>query len=182
MIERYYFDLIIENGDKVLISKAYRLIHGIFSGMGEHRPQVGLAFPYWQPGLQEDFLSMGDTIRIVGEKHEVNRLFKHTEINNLCENPGFFTTAILEVPATAKEVIYKRNRIIERKWANSKKPNVDKKYAKMPEVLFPFIALSSVSSKQNYRLTVEEIPAEKRVDGPFTTYGLSSGGTTVPKF
>lgn len=184
-MDRFYFDIEVKLPAAALnrgVEKVYRVIHGILSGMGEYRPQVGLSFPNWQPGKRHEHVSLGKIIRVVGTKDELRKLYSHTELCVLCEKELIFIDPILPVPEDAQEVVYKRDRIIERRHRKLKSGEISKEDYVAPEVIFPFVNFKSKSTGRHYRYYIRMDKVDKRVPGGFNDYGLGVDGTSVPIF
>ena len=53
---------------------------------------------------------------------------------------------------------------------------------KEQESKLPFVNMNSLSKKERFRLFIEKEIVREKVSREFTSYGLSSGGATVPEF
>lgn len=182
-MKRKYFDIVIKADKEYqaqLMAELMRQLHGILSGLGEHAPNIALSFPYHQHGLRQDQTQMGHIVRVVGDQLSVLQIHRHGAIGYLAESGFFRIKEIEDVPDDAVEVRFVRDRLKE-KYAKVRKLYPDVKH-ETDNICYPYVDLRSQSNKKNFKLYVRMEKAESRVDGQYSTYGLSKEGSTVPFF
>jgi CRISPR-associated endoribonuclease Cas6/Csy4 subtype I-F len=173
-MNRYYFDVRILGSFKerhIIVSKIMTILHCTINGKDDSTISVG--FPFWQEHADESYATVGDVLRFVGDKTDLIMFSRNHSLNELCENDAIEINKIKDVPLDSVEVIYKRNRAIEKHF----------KYKRNDKILKfkPKFKVKS-SSKDGFTLFIDMIKSESRVNNGYTTYGLSKNGSTFPLF
>lgn len=173
-MKRCYFDVNIKGSFKenhILVSKIIKILHCTINGNDDNTLSVG--FPFYESHNVESFATVGKTLRFVGDRADVLMFSRNHSLNILAELGAMEISKIDDVPDFATEVIYKRNRAIEKHYKNKELHKIKKHYPK-------FKVLNN--SGQGYTFFIEMKKSDVRVDNGFTSYGLSTEGSTFPLF
>ena len=112
---------------------------------------------------------------MVGSRVDLHVLSNNEVYYKLMESGVIELTPIKTVPEECSEVRFIRNRSIEKKISEKKALEINQ--------YMPHFSLSGNNRKHRFLMHVGLSEAEARVDGVYTTYGLSKqGGATFPLF
>ncbi len=180
MNPRFYLDIHIPGNAstvKQVIGKVIRIAHGHLSS--NDIKTISIGFPKYYESIHPEKSTLGNVVRIVGGKFELNMLSKSPSLFGLEEDFSIEVGKIKEVPESdVIEVIFTRDRSIEKKikfgYEDRTKVNRDP----FP----PYAMLASKSMRSSFPLHVKMKPAESRKDGVYSSYGMSAEGSTFPQF
>lgn len=200
-----------EIGLNFLWSKVFRQLHLGFVEMqsGERRSPIGVGFPKYR--IKDTQFGLGDKCRLfAADEASLERFAAPQRLARL--NDYVHCTGIRPVPEKLSGyAVYRRERPktnperLARRYAKRHGLDVETalnttvelkapvgdavypatfRYADMaiPSVAVPFIRLQSMSGGQAFCLWIAKTEVAAPVVGSFSTYGLSSGLTTVPEF
>ncbi|OXX41939.1 type I-F CRISPR-associated endoribonuclease Cas6/Csy4 [Vibrio sp. V17_P4S1T151] len=180
MKPRFYLDIFVPGGASVVkkvLGKVVRIVHGHLSSNDISSISVG--FPKYYESIHPEKSTLGNSLRIVGDKFELNMLSKSPSLFGMEEDFSIEVGKIKEVPESEViEVIFTRDRSIEKKFKFGYENRVETNSVPFP----PYVMLASKSMKTSFPLHVKMKPAEARKDGSYSMYGMSVEGSTFPLF
>ncbi|MGD1527032.1 type I-F CRISPR-associated endoribonuclease Cas6/Csy4 [Vibrio harveyi] len=175
--KRFYLDLVFrshESKQHVMVSKIVSVFHGYMNA--ETESHVALGFPKWQPHCEFEKTRFGDTVRLVGDRVDLQILSNNAVYNKLADEGLLNISAIKVVPEEdCAEVRFIRNRTIEKMYAQKRAREIKR--------FLPHFSIKGCKGKQLFTMHVGMEKAEERIDGSYTTYGFSKrDGATFPLF
>lgn len=180
MNTRFYFDIYVPGNAtaiKEILGKVIRTVHGHITA--NELNKIALGFPKYYESVNPLQSTLGDTLRVVGDRFALNMLSKSPTLFGLEEDFGIEVGKIKEVPESeVLEVIFTRDRSIDKKikFGYETKTKINR------DPFPPYVDITSKSKRSSFPLHVKMKPANARVDGTYSTYGMSVEGSSFPQF
>ena len=151
-------------------SQVINVLHGIYKDEGSS--PLGVSFPYWQDHTDERKTTLGNVMRLFGDKFHLISFSRNADINTLEESGLVKIRQVKATPEDAVNTVVKRDRCIERY----------KKNGWPIKKMLLYIKYRSRRTKRTFSLFVDTKPAPEEKAGGFSTYGFRKDGSTVPYF
>nr|WP_229649456.1 type I-F CRISPR-associated endoribonuclease Cas6/Csy4 [Vibrio splendidus]MCC4880740.1 type I-F CRISPR-associated endoribonuclease Cas6/Csy4 [Vibrio splendidus] len=179
MSSRFYFDVYVPGSARAaneVLGKVLRVAHGHIAANELNSISVG--FPNYYESSHPDKSTLGDTMRLVGDKFDLNMLSKSPTLFGLEEDFGIEVGKVKEVPEDALDVIFTRDRSIDKKIKFGYENRTEQNRDAFP----PYVMVASGSKRSSFPFHVKMKKAEMRKDGVYSGYGMSVEGSTFPIF
>ncbi|EGR2227466.1 type I-F CRISPR-associated endoribonuclease Cas6/Csy4 [Vibrio parahaemolyticus] len=152
------------------------IVHATQTKSNELGGSIKLAIDFPKMVNESNKSDFGDTLRLIGSRDSLISIATNGNICNMEECGQIELSVISQIPTEVHGyVIVKRDRKLERFKAG-------KKGAKPLDVKPCFIALRSKANGRPFSINIVRIKSNKKHEGDFSTYGLSSNGSTIPHF
>lgn len=169
----------------IIMNVLYGKLHNAL--VAQSGGMVGVSFPDWD----QDKPSLGSRLRLHGAADTLNRLMAKNWLAGARDH--FSVNKLKMIPATARHRVVSRvqvksnaerlrRRMVKRHGVSEEEARlaIPDEAAKM--LSLPFVSLKSQSTRQPFRLFIEQQPIQSNpVGGEFNRYGLSSKAT-IPWF
>lgn len=177
-------------------SKLYTQLHIALADISNHHDisSIGVGFPNYRFEEKDGktFTTLGNKLRVFAPNREalealclakwLERLTDYVHIKNISEIGDKATEHVV-----VKRYRYKNMQQIVRNFAKHKSISFDEALAhcqkhKRINQNYPFINLTSESTKQGFKLSIIQTPVKTASNGSFNVYGINgmNGSATVP--
>ncbi|MDF2867620.1 MAG: csy4 1 [Gammaproteobacteria bacterium] len=178
-----------EFGPSLLLNALYNKLHLALAKLNCN--DLGVSFPHYrQSNPDKSMHPLGERIRIHGTRERIEELMAINWLSGMRDHVRI--GSIHPVPNKVNYVIYRRVQFkssverIRRRHMRRHNLGYEEVARLIPENIeqssdLPFITLRSQSTKQYFKLFIQQQEIPNSTQGNFNTYGLSTG-TTVPLF
>ncbi|WP_419537197.1 type I-F CRISPR-associated endoribonuclease Cas6/Csy4 [Endozoicomonas sp.] len=131
--------------------------------------------------------TIGKTLRIFSTYSQLIELKNHPSLKKIVSSKEVDFSPIAEVPPHAVPVRFIRDRSVDHYFLNCRKHEEFREKAgtlrRLPCISFTSSGFSSPHNKGHcFSVFVRREEADQHITGPYTNYGLSRSGSTVPWF